>query len=210
MKKGLAILVLFIFSFFKAQNPIDFDDVKSKVQDSTGQYFYEKLVYKFGYLPTTLDSIESKYLYYGQSYKIKAKEKRIIPVGDFMEKKRRKQYKEAIEEGEKILKEDPVSLEIIGALIQLYEKSDKENPLFPLRINQFRVLVNAIIHNVEEKNDDKIYTVMSVVDEYIIGGVLDYNLYTMRRKSERTSNGIIDYWKSGKKRISFLVHYPKE
>lgn len=207
MKIFLIIPFVFMFSFLGAQNSVDFNDINKKVQDSTGQYFYEKLVYKFGHLPTTLDSIEAKYLYYGQTFG--SKDKEIVPIGDFLEKARGKTYKEAIDEGEKILKKEPVNLEVLGRLVQLYEKSDKENPMFPLRTAQFKVLVNAILSSAEQKEDQKLYTVMSVTDEYIIGGILDYNLYSMRRKSENASNGIIDHWKSGKKKISFLVFYSK-
>ncbi|WP_312076662.1 DUF4919 domain-containing protein [Chryseobacterium sp.] len=207
MKKILIIPFLLILSFFSAQNGIDFKEISTNVKDSTGRYFYEKLVYKFGHLPDTLDSLEIKNLYFGKDYASGADSKKIVVVGDFLKLARAKKYKDAITEGEKILKEDPVNLEVLGTLVQMYDKSDKENRLFPLRAIQFRTLLQGIILNYQIKNDQKIYTVTSVTDEYIVASILEYNLYSMRRKSEHVSDGIIDHWKQGKNKISFLVHY---
>ena len=201
-----SLLTVLIISFCNAQNAIDFKDISTKVSDSAGQYNYEKLLYKFIHLPSSLDSVEAKHLYYGKNFHPKLKDK-IVVIGDFLQLARTKKYQETIAEGEKVFGEDPVSLEVLGALCLAYQKGDPQNKMLPLRATQFRVLVKAVLDSAEEKEKGKLYTTMSVADEYIVGGILGYDLHIMRRRSEKVKNGIIDHWKFGKKNISFLITY---
>lgn len=210
MKRVVVIHFLLVVSFFSAQTSVDFKDIGEKVKDSASAYYYKKLVYKFVHLPQSLDSIESKYLYYGQFSAPDYDDKKVVVVGDFTEFFNRKKYKEGIEEGEKILKQELVNLEVLGKLVLLYDQGDKENKMFPVRRAQFKALLDAVIKNPIQKDENKVYVVMSIADEYLVANFLGYNLYTMRRRSDHVSDGIIDNWKLLKKRISFLVHYKRD
>lgn len=206
MKKQFLLFVILFVSVLKAQNAVDFNQIKKDVTEKGGKYEYEKLLYKFVHLPGSLDSLEANRLYYGKEFYTAYKDK-IVVIGDLTQFTRQKKYAEAIAEGERLMKEDPVSLEILGSLFLAYKNSNSENKNFNLRNEQFRVLVKAIIGSRENTGNGELYTVTSVADEYIIGNILGHNLYAMRRSSDHVANGIIDHYKLLKTKISFLVVY---
>lgn len=210
MKKNLFLITLMIYSFCFSQSEINFSEIKKAVTDNTSSYFYEKLVNKFDFDPLSLDSTEVKYLYYGKFYskkKIKNFDLRTVEYSQLFHKG---DYKKAIELGEKILKEDPTNLEILTLLMRCYEMVDKENKLYSIRIIQFGKLVDEIKNQAEETKDGKLYTVMSISDEYVISAVENYDLRNMKRSSKSNKNGIIDYWEGNGAQVSFLVIYNRE
>jgi hypothetical protein len=209
MKKQFLLFFIVFASFFKAQNAIDFDLIKKEVTEKNGKYEYEKLLFKFVHLPSSLDSLEANRLYYGKIFYPANKDK-VVVIGDLMRLSREKKYTEAIEEGERLMKEDPVSLEILGSLFLAYKNGNPENKNFDLRTEQFRILVNAVVGSRENTEKGELYTVTSVADEYIVGNILGHNLYVMRRSSDRVAKGYIDRFKLLKTKISFLVVYLKE
>ncbi len=201
-------MLIMCCSVLPAQRAIDFEEIHRNVQDSTSVYFYEKLTYQFVYRPTSLDSLQARHLYYGQ---LKGKKKpNELEKSDFFKLVRAGNWKEAIPEGEKILQTDPVNLEVLGIMLGAYSKTDPENPQLALRGLQFRTLVEAVLAATTEHKSQKIYTVMKVVDSYIIAGVQNIDLGTYTRRSEHTPEGIIDHWRQGRNRISFLVVYSQD
>lgn len=208
MGKIWIFLLMMCCGVLPAQRAIDFEEIHRNVQDSTSVYFYEKLTYQFVYRPTSLDSLQARHLYYGQ---LKGKKKpNELEKSDFFKLVHAGNWKEAIPEGEKILQTDPVNLEVLGIMLGAYSKTDPENPQLALRGLQFRTLVEAVLAATTEHKSQKIYTVMKVVDSYIIAGVQNIDLGTYTRRSEHTPEGIIDHWRQGHNRISFLVVYSQD
>lgn len=206
MKKTFIFLMLFVYLSSFSQK-IDFNTIEKNVQDSTSVYYYEKLKYKFAYLPQSLDSIELKHLYYGKSAARQQEAPAKKYSGNFFPLYNQKKFKEAIPEGEALLKISPIDMEILGLLMQCYTYADPENKMLSLRGLQFKKLVDTVLENASGEETHKMYTVIDVADEYIIAAIQNINLQQFRRKTETTSKGIIDHWKSGKKRISFHVIY---
>ncbi len=208
MKKVFFLFFSLLSACGFAQGKLDFADITKNVQDSTSSYFYEKLTYQFIYRPTSLDSAEAKHLYYGQ-FKGK-KHNTSLRSSAFLRLVKENKCVEAIPEGENILKTDPVNMEVLGLMVRCYSEVDEDNSMLPLRGLQFRTLVEAVLSNAEDTGTHKLYTVMAVVDEYIIAGIQNIDLMTYRRNSEQSQHGVTDHWKKGRKKISFQVIYPKD
>lgn len=101
-------------------------------------------------------------------------------------------------------------MEVLGLMVRCYSEVDEDNNMLPLRGLQFRTLVEAVLSNAEDSVTYKLYTVMAVVDEYIIAGIQNIDLMTYRRNSEKSEHGVTDHWKKGRKKISFQVIYPRD
>lgn len=207
MKYLNVFFLMFATLFAFGQSKIDFKEISKNVDDSSSDYYYERLMYKFVYIPNAMDSIEVKHLYYGQLDKKKTNDSIEATSSRFYDYVRNMRYSEAIPLGEQVLKSFPVNLEVLGLLVQCYVQADKDNPQLPLRGIQFRTLFNAILEQKVEKKNHITYTVMNVTDEYVVAGIQNINLYQYSRSTQHTDHGIYDHWKKGKNRISFLVVY---
>lgn len=183
-------------------------DIEHNVQDSASVYFHERLLFRFLTLPSLLSTEEGRHLYYGQ-YKMRkrnpSEEERA-----FFELVSANKCREAIAAGEQLLKTDPVNLEILGRILQCYSTADRENPQGPHQFTQFRILLDAALSSATGPETHKTYTVMNVVDEYIIAGTQGIDLMQFRRRSQAVPEGMIDHWKKGRRKISFLVIYSEE
>lgn len=209
MKTIYFLLFFCLSSISFSQNLIDLEEIKKSVTDSTSNYYYEKLVYKFGFDPSAMDSLEIKHLYYGKfygKYKMSDFDKEKFEFTDLI---RDKKFKKAIPIGERLLKKDPTKLEVLGFMVQAYEAEDKENRQLPLRGIQFHRLLNTIIENGKQDKNEKFFTVMSIADEYIVSGILGIDLYNFRRSSQIGKLGVTDLWKNGNKKLSFQVIYDR-
>ncbi len=183
-------------------------DIERNVQDSTSAFFYERLVFRFVSLPSLLSAEEGRHLYYGQ-YKGRTRNPAEAERA-FFELVSANKCGEAITAGEQLLKTDPVNLEILGRILQCYSKADRGNPQAPHRLAQFRILLDAAISSATGPEGHKTYAVMNVVDEYILAGTQGLDLMQFRRRSQAVPEGMLDHWKKGRKRISFLVIYSEE
>ena len=63
MKKIHLTLILVTFSLFAFSQNINFDSIKINVQSENSNLYYEKLMYKFKFDPTSMSDEEVKNLY---------------------------------------------------------------------------------------------------------------------------------------------------
>lgn len=192
----------------QSQGKPSMPDIERSVQDSASAFFYERLLFRFVSLPSLLSSEEARHLYYGQ-YKIR-KRNSAETERAFFELVSANKCREAIAAGEQLLKTDPINLEILGRILQCYSQADRENPQAPHRLTQFRILMEAALSSATGPEAHKTYTVMNVVDEYILAGTQGIDLMQYRRRSQPVAEGMMDHWRKGRKKISFLVIYSEE
>ena len=196
-----------ILSFFYSipsfgQINLDLNLIEKLTNDSTSEYYYNKLVIEFNNSPKFIDPLKAKYLYYGKlytaNYKMlqfnngETKFNNLINNGWF---------KKAILVGEKILQEDPVNLDIISKLNFCYKKINGKENADTAAIKQ-SIIVNTILASGNGLEKDKAYKVVSIADEYTIMALLGVN--GLSRQSLMQQNSAIDSWKikdikSGKK-----------
>src|SRR6185295_3639357 len=108
-------LLFLIFIIAGAENSsgqkisnVDFDDVKSKTQDSSSSQYYPLLLERFRNLDSTLTESDYKLIYYGNTldsaYKPYWKSDN---EKEFMKLYNQEKYQEAIPVGKKVLDENP-------------------------------------------------------------------------------------------------------
>ena len=213
MKQINILFLLFLISFCNAQSNLDLSEIKKNVNDTSSPYFYEKLVYQFNYDPNLIDSIEAKHLYYGKLYAdYKAPNTEKMEVSNILlnDLINTKKFPEAIEVGEQLIRKTPADIEVLGLLMYSFiqQKLEKQELTY-LRGYQFKKLINAVFESRSGDNKHPVFTVTSVTDEFVLAGILDLDLKEFRRKTTYNDLGAIDYWKKGKKKLSFQVIYEK-
>lgn len=215
MKKYGFLIFCILFSIFSnAQNALDLKAIKNSVNDANSPYYYEKLVYQFNYNPGIVNSEEAKYLYYGKTYanyKVPFSKEKEISREDLNTLIKAEKYDEAIIEGEKMIRNSPADIEVLGLLMYSLLKTDKtDENLKYLRGFQFQKLIDAVLKTKSGTEKKPIYTVTSIPDEYVIAGILNLDLKNFRRRTTYNSIGALESWKNGKQRISFQVVYDIE
>ena len=208
MKRILLLCFIIAGIAVQSQGKPSMPDIERNLQDSASAFFYERLLFRFASLPSILSAEEGRHLYYGQ-HKIRkrnpAEEERA-----FFELVSANKCREAIAAGEQLLKTDPVNLEILGRILQCYSKADRQNPQASHRLAQFRIIMDAALSSATGADTHKTYTVMNVVDEYILAGTQGIDLMQFRRRSQAVPEGMMDHWRKGRRKISFLVIYSEE
>lgn len=212
MKKYLFAIFGILFSFFSnAQSTLDLKVIRNNVNDAASPYFYEKLVYQFNYNPGIVNSEEAKHLYYGKTYanyKVPFSKEKEISREDLNTLIKSKKYDEAIIEGEKMIRNSPADIEVLGLLMySLLQTNKTDENLKYLRSYQFQKLIDAVLKSKSGTEEKPIYTVTSIPDEYVIAGILNLDLKKFRRRTTYNSIGALETWKNGKQRISFQVVY---
>ena len=212
MKKYWFISFFAVFSILNfAQNIPNLTEIKKNVTDPTSPYFYEKLVYIFNFNPGKINSEEAAHLYYGKTYanyKVPFSKVEEISRADLNGLIKSGNYNLAIIEGEKMVRNSPADIEVLGLLMySLLQTDQQQEDLKYLRGYQFQKLIDAIIKNRGGTEKKPVYTVTSIPDEYVIAGILKIDLKKYRRKTVYNKLGALDNWKNGKDRISFQVLY---
>ncbi len=195
--------VLFSFCVF-GQN-INFDSIKVNVQNENSNFYYEKLIYKFKFDPTTLSDEEVKNLYYGKRFS-KYKPSFFDPdYLDFTQSFAQGNLKKAIMYGEKYLEKDPTNPEVLVYLETAYRKKDKESKNYYLYALQAKTLLDCIMKNGDGKTEETAFMVNSVGEEYLIANILGKNIRTYKRSSAINKEGAIDKFSKGNDSIYFKI-----
>lgn len=214
MRKYWLISFFAVFSILiNAQNIPNLEEIKKNVNDSSSPYFYEKLVYQFNFNPGDINSEEASHLYYGKTYakyKVPFSKVEEISRADLNDLIKSEKYDEAIAEGEKMVRNSPADIEVLGLLMySLLQTDEDQEDLKYLRGFQFQKLIDVIIKSKSGTEKMPLYTVTSIPDEYVIAGILKIDLKKYRRKTTFNNIGALDEWKKGKERISFQVVYER-
>ncbi|MFC6267307.1 DUF4919 domain-containing protein [Frigoriflavimonas asaccharolytica] len=215
MKKYLILFIAIIsFNVSFAQDPLNLDSIKANVTDKASPFFYEKLVYQFNFNPGTIGLEEAKHLYYGKTYanyKVPFSTQQEISRAELNDLIKGKKYDEAIFEGEKMIRNSPADIEVLGLLMySLLQTDKKDEDLQYLRGYQFQKLIETVKRNKSGTDKKPIYTVTSIPDEYVIAGILNLDLKNFTRRTTYNKIGALDMWKNGKQKIIFQVVYDVE
>ena len=202
------IILTFIFlcsSIFMLSQNLNLDSIKQNVQNENSNLFYEKLIYKFKFDPTSLTEEEVENLYYGKNF---SKYKTSFFDTDYLEFTQnisRGNLKKAIISGEKYLEKDPTNSEVLTYMEIIYKKKDEESKKLALYSMQSKVLLNCIIKNGDGKTKETAFKVNSVGEEYLIADILGKNIRNFKRASYLQNDGAIDEFSNGEEKIYFKV-----
>lgn len=206
MKTIITSFLVFITISVFGQAP-DFDAIKNNVNDSSSQYFYDKISYQFRLDPGLLDSVAVQHLYYGKVYRKDAVEmfdKDYMEARDNFDKKK---YKKAIENAEKVILKDPANLKMLEVLIFSLLKEDSASRYLPLYKYQVAKIINCFMNSGDGKKESSPYYVASVSDGYVLMNVKGNNPYAYKRTSQQAPFGIMDVYKKGKDKVHITVLY---
>ena len=206
MKKIQLTLILVTFSFFAFSQNINFDSIKINVQNENSNLYYEKLIYKFKFDPTSMSDEEVKNLYYGKKFSKYKTAFFDTDYFDFTKNFAQGNLKKAIISGEKYLEKDPTNSEVLTYLEIAYRKKDKESKNHVLYSLQSKTLLNCIMKNGDGKTKETAFKVNSVGEEYLIASILGKNIRTFKRTSIMQNDGTIDGFSKGNEAIYFKVY----
>ncbi|PQA90030.1 protein of unknown function [Chryseobacterium piscicola] len=206
MKKIHLTLILVTFSLFAFSQNINFDSIKINVQSENSNLYYEKLMYKFKFDPTSMSDEEVKNLYYGKKFSKYKTAFFDTDYFDFTKNFSQGNLKKAIISGEKYLEKDPTNSEVLTYLEIAYRKKDKESKNHILYSLQSKTLLNCIMKNGDGKTKETAFKVNSVGEEYLIAGKLGKNIRTFKRTSIMQNDGTIDGFSKGNEAIYFKVY----
>lgn len=197
----LSFLLLFTNLLF-GQSDLDLKEIDKLTNDSTSRYFYPSLIYDFNNQPQYFDLIQTKFLYYGKLYTKSYKMFQFsADEGEFNKLLSKGRYKKAIPIGEKILQENPASIEIISKLNLCYNKTGlQENA--DITLNKLTLLLNTVFESGTGKEQKTAFKVVAIGDQYAIMAWL--GVKGLSRQSLMKNGSAIDSFKvkdtkSGKK-----------
>lgn len=208
MKYIYLFFFLYLSHSLTAQNSdLNFEEIKTNVQNAESRFFYEKMVYRFQFDPMLLDSVQMKHLYYGKNFTKYKIDPLSLDKLDFIHDIRSADTAKSIRQGNNLLSKDPTDLEVLALMLQIYSRESDPESDYGYRATQLKRLLETIVKNKTSDEKNQNFTVMSVGDEYVLAGFLQINLQSYRRSSINGKNATTDIWKKGKKRINFRVMY---
>jgi tetratricopeptide (TPR) repeat protein len=149
---------------------INFDAVKSAIENAGTPLHYPALLQRFQAADSTLSGEDFVHLYYGQAYS-----KSYSPYGststDFTKAYNAKDYKEAIKLGEEFLEEHPLDAKMLFKLLVCYDQTG-DKAIAKKYAFRYYSLIKAIMSSGDGKSIETAYVVMAVPDEYQVLGAL--------------------------------------
>lgn len=207
MKCHFLLLLIFFSVFgFSQKLKIDIKGIEKDLSNSRSPYYYERLIFKYKAFPKSLDSIESRYLYYGRNFrtdKISTSDERFKNLADAF---KQNNFADCITLGKILYQKDPTNLDILLILLRAYEDQKDGNNLI-YHLSQFRALTNGIKSSGNGLSEKTAYQVNSIGDEYILLNILNIGEeYT--RSSKDSKKGMLDIWEKEDKKIYIKILYP--
>lgn len=205
MDKLLALIFFFLFTLVLKSQNINSDSIKQNVQNESSNLFYEKLIYKFKFDPTSLSDEEVKNLYYGKKFSKYKTSFFDTDYLDFTKNLSQGNLKKAIVFGEKYIGKDPTNPEVLAYMEYAYSKKDKDAKNLVLYSLQAKVLINCILRSGDGKTKETAIKVNSVGEEYFIASILGKNIRNYQRSSILQKDGTIDGFTKNDDAIYFKV-----
>lgn len=205
MSKNNFIAFFLLLSLFAFGQNINLDSIKVNVQNENSNMYYEKLIYKFKFDPTSMSDEEVRNLYYGKNFSKYKTSFFDTDYLDFTQNFAKGNLKKAIISGDKYLEKDPTNSEVLTYMEIAYRKKDKESKNYALYSLQSKTLLNCIMKNGDGKTKETAFKVNSVGEEYLIAGILGKNIRTFKRTSILQKDGTIDGFTKGNESIYFKV-----
>ncbi len=202
MKRYLILTLAFFFfefSFAQQELNINFEEIKSKVENLNSESYYPKLLKRFNAFDDSLTLEENALVYYGFSFqedylKNKPREEQLKTFAN------NKDYENVVKEAQKILEKNPVSLsannELGYALFKL-GKPESEWKNYQKRYRDIRKVISSSGNGMSCENAFK---VIYVSDEYNM--IYDYfEIPKVRRQGlsglcDKFSNEVGAYYKA--------------
>lgn len=205
MNKLIAITFFSCFSLILKSQIINLDSIKQNVQNENSNLFYEKLIYKFKFDPTSMSDDEVKNLYYGKNFSKYKTSFFDTDYLDFTQSFARGSMKKAIISGEKYLEKDPTNSEVLTYIEIAFNRKDKESKKHILYSLQSKTLLNCILKSGDGKTKETAIKVNSVGEEYLIANILGKNIKGYKRISIMQKDGVTDGFTKGNDAIYFKV-----
>lgn len=205
MSQNNFIAFFLLLSLFTFGQNINLDSIKINVQNENSNLYYEKLIYKFKFDPTSMSDEEVKNLYYGKNFSKYKTSFFDTDYLDFTQNFAKGNLKKAIISGDKYLEKDPTNSEVLTYMEIAYRKKDKESKNYALYSLQSKTLLNCIMKNGDGKTKETAFKVNSVGEEYLIAGILGKNIRTFKRTSILQKDGTIDGFTKRNESIYFKV-----
>lgn len=205
MVKLLAIIFVSFFSLILKSQNINIDSIKQNVQNENSNLFYEKLIYKFKFDPSSMSDEEVKNLYYGKTFSKYKTSFFDTDYLDFTKNIANGNMKKAIISGEKYLEKDPTNSEVLVYIKSALSKKDKDSKRYILYSLQSKILINCILKSGDGKTKETAIKVNSVGEEYLIANILGKNIRGYKRSSILQNDGVIDGFNKGDDAIYFKV-----
>ena len=202
IKQLLTLIFLLLFngiSFAQQELNINFDEIKSKVENVNSETYYPKLLKRFNEFDTTLTLEENSLIYYGFSFqenylKNKPKEDQLETLSN------NKEYEKLVIECQNMLEKNPVSLEAnnkMGYALFKLGKPETEWKKYQKRYREFRKVISLSGNGL---SCESAFKVIYVSDEYNM--IYDYfEISKISRQSlsglcDRFINDVSEYYKS--------------
>ncbi len=193
-----------------SQLTIDTVLLKKSIADSTSENGYAKLVKKFNETPQFLYPKEGSIIYYGKLFNgTYTPFSSLFTNHKFSQLASKKQFEEAIIEGERILESNPSSIKVLLMLLACYMETKREDKI-NLTKDKIILLQKAIFLHGKGDSEENTIKVASVEDEYTLISLL--KVQTKSRKSKSKGDSMLDIWKikktdTGQTSIYFEVLY---
>ena len=185
----LFLLVLFLFEISFAQDEIriNFDEIKSKVENVNSESYYPKLLKRFNEFDNTLTVEENALIYYGFSFqedylKNQPREEQLITFA------KNNDYESVVKEALKILKKNPVSLRGNDELAYALYKLGKPESEWKKYQKRFRDIRKVISLSGNGSSCENAFKVIYVSDEYI----MIYDYFEIPKVSRQGLSGLCD------------------
>lgn len=168
-KSFLLILCAFCLGIAKGQKipTINFLDIEDAVSNPDGEFFYPKLLERYDVMDSTLTLTDYAYIYYGfitdKRYLVNQPSEKFM--NELMDKGK---FEEAIVECQKILEQNPISIEANNAIAYaMFQLNMPEEEFEPYR-NRYKKFVDVISQSGDGKEPSTALKVIYVGDEYNI------------------------------------------
>jgi len=190
MKKHIfLILTLSIFEFTFAQDEINinFDEIKSKIENVNSENYYPKLLKRFNEFDKTLTLEENALIYYGFSFqedylKNMPREEQLKAFAD------NKDYENVVTEAQKILEKNPVSLTANNELGYALFKLGKPESEWKKYQKRYRDIRKVIAFSGNGLSCESAFKVIYVSDEYN----MIYDYFDIPKASRQSLSGLCD------------------
>lgn len=206
MKCYFFLLLIFFSVFgFSQKSKIDIRGIEKDLINSRSPYNYEKLIFKYKAFPKSLDSIESRHLYYGRNFRTDKISTSDESFKNLAEAFKENNFVDCISQGKILYNKDPTNLDILLILLRAYDDQKDGNNL-TYHLSQFRALTDGIKSSGDGLSEKTAYQVNSVGDEYILLNILNIGEeYT--KNSKASKKGMLDIWEKDNKKIYIKILY---
>lgn len=164
----LLSLTISLFGYSQQVSNINFDEIKSHIQDPTSSYYYPYLEDRILQNDTTLTYEDYKHLYYGNAYS-----ENYDPYGssatekEFNDLYSKELFSEAIPIGKNVLQENPINLKTLYRMLVCYHVLEMKDSA-RLYANHYFAMLDVIYTSGDGKSIATAYVVLKVNDEYQI------------------------------------------